>query len=150
MNQSQTDRQMEEDAFQRTGLDVPLDHELRQMSFVELAALFSSCESGSAKFSIVERELKKHLAKDQAKINRPNMLWAAVVGGVFALCGVVLGHYLRNVVPDGSAEQKIEKSDLGIKLPITQVPQVVAPSVAQPPPHPADVRKDTQPSQAKP
>ena len=48
MSQPQADRQVEEDAFLRSGLDVPLDHELRQMSFVELAALLSSCESGPA------------------------------------------------------------------------------------------------------
>ena len=142
--------QQEEDAFQRTGLDVPLDHELQQMSFVELAALLSSCKSGSAKFSIVERELKKHLAKDQAKINRPNMLYAACVGGVFALAGVVLGHYLRNDVPPSGAVQKVEKSDLGIKPSITEVPQVVTPLLTQSPPHPTDVQKNAQPSQAKP
>ena len=141
--------QEEEDAFHHPGLDVPLDHELQQMSFVELAALLSSCKSGSAKFCIVERELKKHLAKDQAKINLPNMLYAACVGGVFALCGVVLGYYLKNDVGHTGAEQKVETRTLAPSLQITNIP-ISQPPIIPPAVQPAAVKNNAQPSQAKP
>lgn len=66
------------------------------MSFVELAALLASCEGGSAKFKVVERELKKHLAKDQAEINRKNIFLGTCLGGIFGLIGVFLGANLKN------------------------------------------------------
>lgn len=129
---------------------IPDDQKISGMTYYELSVAFRSCEAGSTGFDVIEREMKKHLAQDQAKINRPNMLWAAGIGGVFALCGVVLGHYLRNDVPPASAVHQVETSDLGIKPPIAKVPQALTTTVAQPPPHPPEVRKDAQPSEANP
>lgn len=115
-----------QDAFLRGALDIPDDAKLLQMSFVELAALLSSCESGSAKFNVVEREMKRRLTQDQAKINRPNMLWAAGIGGTFALSGVVLGAWLNNApafkkeAPSATVQQ-VSKSNLSEKPSITQI-----------------------------
>jgi len=72
MTQSEIERKAEEDGFLRGYHDIPDNVKLHKMSFVDLAALLASCEGGSAKFNVVERELKKHLAKDQAEINRKN------------------------------------------------------------------------------
>jgi hypothetical protein len=127
-----------QEGFVRGFHDIPDPEKLNAMSFAELSSLLSSCAKDSAKFLVVERELKKHLAKDQAKINLPNMLWAACIGGVFALAGVVLGAYLKNSPPfervaPSAAAQHIEKSDLGVKPPLGQVapsqPPIVQPSI---------------------
>jgi len=103
----------DEEHFSRGFHDIPDDDEITKMSFAELAADLSSCEKDSPKFMVIEREIKKHLANDQAKINLPNMLWAAGFGGVFALAGVILGWYLNMTpaseqIPPTSSMQKGE------------------------------------------
>ena len=90
------------------------------MSFAELASELASSEKDSPKFTVLEREIKRHLAKDQAKINLPNMLFAACVGGFFALAGVVLGAYLRDSpsfekITPASSVQKISNGALSDK-----------------------------------
>lgn len=92
MTNTEVEAQAAADAMARGYHSIPDDAELQRMSFVELASLLSSCESGSPRFNVVEREMKKHVAKDQAEINRPNMLWAAGIGGVFALSVLFLAH----------------------------------------------------------
>lgn len=154
MIDAETEQRAAEDAFLRGSLDIPDDEKLRQMSFVELAALLSSCESGSARFNVVERELKKHLAKDQAKINRFNIGFGACVGGIFGLVGVVLGAYLKDspafkqVAPSGTVQQ-IEKSNLA---PVPPIGKVIpsAPPIAQPANHPPPVQTNGQPSNRNP
>jgi hypothetical protein len=47
MTPAEIEKQASEEAFLRGYHDIPDDEKLRQMSFVELAALLSSCESGS-------------------------------------------------------------------------------------------------------
>ena len=64
----------ENDVFISGFHGIPSPEKLRQMSFLELAELLSSCKNGSTKFLVVERELKIRIAEDQAKINRRNML----------------------------------------------------------------------------
>ena len=86
----------EEDGFLRGFSGMPDDVTLSDMSFTELAILLSSCEGGSAKFKVVERELKKYLAKDQAEINRKNTILSTCLGGFFGLSGVILGAQLEN------------------------------------------------------
>jgi hypothetical protein len=71
---------------------IPSDEKLKSMSFSDLAVECGDCPKDSPKFKVIEREMKKHLAKDQAKINLPNILIGAGIG----LAGVVLGAYLRN------------------------------------------------------
>ncbi len=111
MTPSEIERKAEEDGFLRGYHGIPDDVKLHKMSFVELAALLASCESGSAKFNVIERELKKHLAKDQAEINRKNVLLGACLGGIFGLVGVFLGANLKNspssaqIAPVATAQQ---------------------------------------------
>lgn len=129
-----TDAQEKQEGFVRGFHDIPSDNKLCQMSFVELAAELASSEKDSPKFIAVERELKKHIAKDQAKINLPNMLYAACVGGTFALAGVVLGYYLKNV-PLSSSVQEVERSAHAPSLPSVNIsvgqPVVISPAPAQ-------------------
>jgi hypothetical protein len=75
---------------------IPDDEKLEAMSFAELASEISSCEVGSPKFIIIEREMKKHLAKDQAEINLRNVIIGGIMAGLFGLSGVVLGWWLRD------------------------------------------------------
>jgi hypothetical protein len=84
---------MEHEGFILGTHDIPSEDQIRRMSYPELAAARGS-EIGSPKYMTIEREIKKRLAKDQARINLPNMLYAALIGGLFALAGVWLGYYL--------------------------------------------------------
>jgi len=111
MTSTEVESQAAADGLARGYHNIPEDAKLQRMSFVELASLLSSCQSGSPIFNVVEREMKKHVAKDQAEINRPNMLWAAGIGGFFALSGVILGAYLntsllpKQVAPTTNVQQ---------------------------------------------
>lgn len=102
----------EEDGLVHGYYDIPLEEELEKMSFVQIASLLASCDKGSPKFIVVDRVLKKHFAKDQAKINRFNIGFGACIGGIFGLAGVFLGAYLKisppeqQVVPAASAYQQ--------------------------------------------
>lgn len=145
-----TDEQEEHEGFVRGYHDIPSDNELCKMSFVELASLLASSEKDSPKFIAIERELKKHLAKDQAKINLPNMLWAACVGGVFALAGVFIGAQLKSspapeqIAPSATVQQA-DKSKLTENPPRGDVAPD-APAIGKPATHPAPVQNNTQPS----
>lgn len=137
-----TDAQEEQEGFVRGYHDIPSDYKLCQMSFVELAAELASSEKDSPKFIAVERELKKHIAKDQAKINLPNMLYAACVGGAFALTGVVLGYSLKNDVSPSGSVQDVKKNALAPSLPSGNV-SVSKPAVI--PPASASAQNNAQP-----
>jgi len=145
----ETNRAEEQEGFVRGFYGIPDAKKLDAMSFAELASELSSCAKDSPKFHVIERELKKHLAKDQARINLPNMLWAAGFGGTFALAGVVLGYYLKNDVPPTSSVQKIEKSALTPSLPSGSIP-VREPAVVTLPPHPTPVQHDAEQRESKP
>lgn len=145
-----SDSAEDQENFVRGFHGIPDKEKLSAMSFSELAAELSSCEKDSPKFHIVERELKKHLAKDQAKINLPNILIGAGIAGFFTIVGALVGGYLKTcpscqqVAPTDTVQQ-IEKSNLGVQPPSGNVPTIVVPPVVQPPPHPADVRKNAHP-----
>ena len=85
-----------EDSFVRGFHGIPDDKALGAMSFTQLASLLAGCEIGSPKFIVLEREMKKHLAKDQARINRSNILVGALIAGLFALLGAGVGGLLRS------------------------------------------------------
>lgn len=109
-----------QDGFSRGYNDIPFDGQIRAMSYLQLSEVFHSCEKNSVKYHVVEREVKRRLAKDQAEINRPNMLLAATVGGTFALAGVLLGAYLKDspttqLVSPSTAVQQISNNDLAPK-----------------------------------
>ena len=85
----------EDDEFVRGYHDIPSDHELNRMSFVQLASLLATCQESTPKFTVVDRELKKRLLKDQSAINLRNVIIGACIGGIFGLSGVIIGAYLK-------------------------------------------------------
>ncbi len=85
----------QEEAFALGFHDVPDARTLAAMSFVELAAELSSSKPGTPKHMVIEREMKRALAKDQAKANRSNIYIGTVIAGIFGLSGVVIGWWLR-------------------------------------------------------
>ena len=87
----------EKDAFDRSEYKIPLDSELRKMSFVEMATALHGITVGSPRYIVIDREIKKQLAQDQAQANRTNVLLGALVGGCFALAGVVLGWFFTRI-----------------------------------------------------
>lgn len=147
-NRRKAEAEAEEDMIRRYS-NIPDERELQEMPYVLLSDAFRLCEKGSTKFHVIEREMKKRLAKDQAKINLPNMLCAACVGGVFALIGVLLGYWLKNDVPHTSPEQKIEKRTLTPSAqsgnPAFSKPPVIPPAV-----QPAPLQSNAQSSKANP
>lgn len=154
MTSSETDRKAEEDGFLRGYHGIPEDVKLHKMSFVELAELLSSCEGGSAKFNVVERELKKHLAKDQAEINRRNIFLGACLGGIFGLIGVVLGAHLKNSpssqeVAPATAVQQPSNGNLASKPPVGNIAPS-QPSATPPTNNPVPGQSNAQPRNPKP
>ena len=114
-------------AFERTALHLPSDQDMGKMSFAGLASLLSSCKDGTAEYIMVERKIKMHLAKDQSRINLPNMLYAAGIGGIFALVGVILGWHLTTTPPSEqvtptSSVQQAKNSNLSHQYAIERVP----------------------------
>lgn len=75
--------------------DIPSEKELKKMSFIEKCTLLSSCGKDSIKSLVIDREIKKQLAKDQAWINLKNIIIGTIIGGLFSLSGVILGYYLH-------------------------------------------------------
>lgn len=143
-----SDRAEEQEGFVRGFYGIPNAEKLAAMSFAELAAALSSCEKDSPRFHVIERELKKHIAEDQARINLPNMLWAAAFGGVFALSGVVLGYYLKNDVPPTSSMQKVEKSQF-TRNPLSGNVPLREPPTVSPSQQPAPKSNDAKQSESK-
>ena len=117
----------EKDAFDRSEYKIPLDSELRKMSFVEMATALHGIRVGSPGYIVIDREIKKQLAQDQAQANRTNVLLGALVGGCFALAGVVLGWFLHESQPDpqvanGSSFQQTHPANLAVKPRLGSVP----------------------------
>ena len=61
-----------EDAFARVDDNIPLDQELRSMTYLALCELLSSCQSGTTKHSIVEREKTRRDIIENAKLSQPS------------------------------------------------------------------------------
>ena len=85
----------EEEAIALAFHNVPDAEHLAAMSFAELAFEFSAAHPGTPRHIVIERELKRVLAKDQAKAYRSNIYIGGVMAGVFGLFGVLLGWWLR-------------------------------------------------------
>lgn len=143
----------EQDGFERGFHGIPDDGQIRAMSYIQLSEVFHSCEKDSTKFHVIEREVKRRLAKDQAEINRPNMLLAACLGGVFALAGVLLGHYLAEQrgqqVSPASAVQQIGNGNLTPKPQVGNA-AVGTPEITIPAPQPAPVASNAGPGNRRP
>lgn len=135
--------------------DIPGDEKLKSMSFSDLAVEIAGCPKDSPKFQVVEREMKKHIAKDQAKINRCNIILGACVGGIFGLIGVVLGYYLKvapptpEQVPPAATVQKMSNGKFTPKPPVGNVAPS-QPTIAKPTSNPAPVQNNAQPSNHNP
>ena len=135
--------------------NLPNDANLKAMSFADLASELSKCIKDSPKIQVIEREIKKRLAQDQAKINLPNILIGAAIAGFFTIVGALVGGHLKTcqscqqVTPSATVQQA-EKSQLNVQPPSGNVPAIVVVPVVQPPSHPADVQKNAQPSKANP
>ena len=147
---------MSDDDVTRGYRGIPDDNKLEAMSFIALSELLSSCESGSTKFHVVEREMKKRIAKDQAKINLKNIIIGACLGGFFTIIGAVLGWWLKSCpscqqIAPAAAVQQAGNSNLAIQPPVlSSVPPVGTPSIAQPAPNPKPVTSNAQPSNQNP
>ena len=63
------ERAAAEDAFARVDDNIPLDEELRSMTYLALCELLSSCQSGTTKHSIVEREKTRRDTIENAKLS---------------------------------------------------------------------------------
>lgn len=145
-----TENQSYDDAFKagvnKVAHDIPYDYELSKMSFVELAIELASSKKDSPKFTVLEREIKKHLAKDQAKINRSNIILGACIG----LAGVFIGGVLRspatcNEISKTNTVQQLSNN----KLPFTAVAPSV-PAFGIQVINPTPVSNNAQPSQKHP
>ena len=92
------ERAAAEDAFARAG-DIPLDEELRSMTYLALCELLSSCQPGTTKHSIVEREKSRRDIIENTKLahskqsfwHHPSMgLILSVVGAVITVALLAL------------------------------------------------------------
>jgi hypothetical protein len=84
-----------QEAMTRGFYGIPDQDKLEAMSFAELAALLYSAKEGTPNYSVIEREIKKTISRDQAKINRSNIILGVFIGGVFTIFGTVVGAYLK-------------------------------------------------------
>ena len=157
------------DAHSRGYHRIPDGEEIQAMSYIRLSEILHSCDKDSTKYIVIEREMKKHLAKDQAEINRKNIILGACMGGIFGLSGVVLGTFLRTCpacdqVAPSSAVYQTEKGNLAVKPPIyphptgTPSPAVIpagqlapsTPPATQPANHPEPVQSNAKPRKPNP
>lgn len=105
----------EHDGFLRGYHGIPDNEKLKEMSFVELSAELASCSNGSPKFIVIEREIKKHIARDQSKAARSNILLGALIAGFFTIVGAIIGGVLKacpscQQVTTDQANQPLEKA----------------------------------------
>lgn len=91
----QTPDKEKQDGISRGFHGIPDDEKLKKMSFIKLAEELASCSNGSPKFIVIEREIKKHIARDQSKAARSNILLGAGIAGIFTILGTVIGGVLK-------------------------------------------------------
>jgi len=144
----------EQDDLVRGYCDIPDDEKLQGMSYIQLSEIFHSCEKDSTKFHVVEREIKKRLAKDQVKINRSNIFLGAGIAGFFTILGAVVGGFLKSCptcqqVTPAAAVKQIETGDLSKRPTVTAV-LPINPSAAQPVNEPSPVQNNAQAQQPQP
>jgi hypothetical protein len=144
----------EQDGFVRGYHNIPDDEKLQAMSHIQLAEILQSCERDSTKFHVIEREIKKRLAKDQAKINRSNIFLGAGIAGLFTILGAVVGGFLKSCpscqqVTPAAAVKQIETGNLSKRQTVTAV-LPINPSAAQPVNEPSPVQNNAKPSSRNP
>ena len=120
------------------------------MSFVALAEAMATTDKKSPLYLVLDREHKKILAKDQAKITRSNVIIGAIIGGAFGLCGVILGYHLKSSpssqqpAPSSSVHQ-VQPSQLNVNKPIGSA-SFPEPISSKPVPMPHKVQPDSKDS----
>ena len=144
----------ENEGFVRGFHEIPDADKLSRMSFAELASELGGLDKDSPKYIVIERELKRILAKDQARINRSNVVLGAVMGGVFGLAGVVLGAYLKNPPPPQQVSpsrsvQQVQQGNLTVQPSVATTPSTQS-VASQPVAVPAPVKGNAQPSKPGP
>lgn len=86
------------------------------MTFFQLSIKLSESKINTPLYSAIDRQMKKIIAKDQSKINRVNIVFGAVAGaimaGIFAIIGVLVGHGLENKDTNPESCQKTNYSKL--------------------------------------
>jgi len=141
----QTENQSYEDAFKsgenKVIHNIPYDKQIKKMSFVELAIELAASKKDSPRFTILEREIKKHLAKDQAKINRNNIILGASIG----LAGVFIGGFFRlhpscNEAAATNAVQQLSNYKTQVAVAVPSAPAIVTQAI-----NPAPVSNNAQP-----
>lgn len=93
----------EPDAFSQGFHDIPDDRTLRSMSFIKLAELLSSCERGTTKYIVVDREVFRRKSRDQMW----STLLGAVIGGACTLAGAYIA--VRYVPPPPNGRGSLRK-----------------------------------------
>ena len=145
------DDRTESEGFAIAGHDIPDERVVASMKFDVLAATLAESKPDSARYTVIDREIKKRLAKDSAAIHLKNVLMGACAGGIFGLLGVMLGAYLKSEkqISPASAVQQVNQGQLAAQPQSTVVPSV--PSVSsQPVSVPSPVKRDAQASQSRP
>ena len=135
MNADERARQDIREGMARGYHDIPDDAKLQAMSYVHLSEEFQSSKKDSPRLHVLDREMKRRIAQDQAEANRPNIRLGAYMGGGFALAGVVLGALLthlsnnatKNKITPPAAVQQIPQNAVQIQ------PQTIYSQPSNPP-----------------
>ncbi len=94
MNRSADQETNEEQAaMDHALLDIPTDTELSNMTYIDLVDNLSRSRQNSARFHVLDRQMRRILAEDQMLINRKN----TYIAGLVSLLGVALGWLLRGL-----------------------------------------------------
>lgn len=146
MTPAELEKHAAEEAFRRGYHGIPDDGKLQAMSYIQLSELLHSSEKDSTKFHVIEREMKKHLAKDQARINRSNIILGACIG----LAGVFIGGFLRSSPPCNEIPiTNTVNQDHAVKPPLVNPPSI-QPATIAPTIETAPAQSNAQPSKPHP
>ena len=94
---------------------------IESMTFFQLSIKLSESKIDTPLYSAIDRQMKKIIAKDQSKINRVNVIVGAVMAGIFAIIGVLVGYGLESKKAYTESLQKTSYSKLQEKPKITNL-----------------------------
>ena len=78
---------------------MPTKAELKAMSFSDLAIVFDDCKKKELSgVHVIEREMKKRISEDQAKIDQKNIIFGAKIAGLWTILGAILGATATNYI----------------------------------------------------
>ena len=145
------DRRTEQDGFDVAGHDIPDKYDIAAKTFDVLAAMLADSKQDSARYTVIDREIKKRLANDSAAIHLKNVIIGACAGGVFGLLGVILGSYLKSEkqISPTSTMQQINHGQLAAQPQVVNAP-ATKPVASQPIYVPSPIKPDAQASHKRP